>query len=253
MIAMNQIESIRSQLLQHPMYKHLDTPERIRVFMKHHVFAVWDFMSLLKKLQNSLTSMSIPWLPAPHANYARFINEIVIGEETDEDGNGGYISHFELYIEAMTEVGADTTPITQYLKRLQEGIDPIKALDHPLIPQSCASFVKQNIELALHGKPHEVASAFFFGREDLIPDMFSILIHEMEQKQSSVVRLKYYLNRHIELDGDEHGPLAQKLLHSLCEEKPQFYRDAEEIAQTALTARIHLWDGVLTEIKEKAL
>lgn len=252
-IALGTIQSIREELLKHPVYQHMDTPERVRIFMKHHVFAVWDFMSLLKKLQQSLTCVEIPWVPRKNADYARFINEIVIGEETDENGEGGYASHFELYLQAMEEVGADTEPIEKYLDLVQAGHDPIEALAQDYIPTSAAEFVKHSLDLAMNGQPHEVTSAFFFGREDLIPDMFTVLVNELEQNGTSADRLKYYLNRHIELDGDEHGPLAEKLLLSLCENDPGKMEQAEKVAQAALHTRIRLWDGVLEEIREKGL
>lgn len=242
---------IREQLLKHPVYAQMNTPERVRVFMKHHVFAVWDFMSLLKKLQQSLTCVEVPWLPRKNPDYARFINEIVVGEETDENGEGGYISHFELYLRAMEEVGADTTPIHQYLELVRAGHDPIQALQQEYIPHTVAHFVKHSLELAMNGQPHEVAAAFFFGREDLIPDMFTTLINELEQNGTATDRLQYYLNRHIELDGDEHGPLAEKLLRSLCEDDPTKIEQADRVAQSALHARIRLWDGVLKEIEEQ--
>jgi hypothetical protein len=252
-MTLSTIHPIRDELLNHPVYRSMNTPERVRIFMKHHVFAVWDFMSLLKSLQRALTCVDIPWIPNPHAEYARFINEIVIGEETDEDGRGGFASHFELYLEAMEEAGADTSAILSYLERLRAGRDPLVALNHAGIPPSAADFVRMSLKLAIYGEPHEVASAFFFGREDLIPDMFTVLLRELEQKGTSAGRLRFYLNRHIELDGDEHGPLAEKLLAFLCGDDSSKIQQAEQVAAEALRARIRLWDGVLEEIREKGL
>lgn len=243
------VYTIREQLLQHSVYRYMNSPDHIRIFMKHHAFAVWDFMSLLKSLQKHLSSVTVPWIPCKNADYARFINEIVIGEETDEDGEGGYISHFELYLEAMEEVGADTVPILQYLELVKSGYNPISALKQGYIPASVAGFVEYTLSLAMNGQPHEVASAFFYGREGLIPDMFTVLIEEIERNSSSAKRLKYYLKRHIELDGDEHGVLAQKLLRFLCNDDPMKLEEANEIARRALQARIHMWDGVVSEIR----
>lgn len=247
------VQSIRDQLLQHPIYQAMTTPDRVRVFMKHHVFAVWDFMSLAKRLQNSLTSTTLPWMPSPHAHYARFINEIVLGEETDEDGQGGYASHFELYVQAMEEVHAETNWIDTYLQTIQTGHDPIEALQTCSLPPSIVQFVTYNLNLAFSAQTHEVTSAFFFGREDLIPDMFTHLLTELENHQQSTDRICYYLNRHIELDGDTHGPLAEKLLASLCGSDTEKWQQAEQVALQSLQLRIQLWDGVLAEIKEKGL
>ncbi|MFC0190281.1 DUF3050 domain-containing protein [Fictibacillus aquaticus] len=248
-----ELEEVRDRLLGHPLYKQMTNAERIKVLMKHHVFAVWDFMSLLKKLQQELTSVSVPWMPQPHPEYARFINEIVLGEETDEDGEGGYISHFELYYRAMEEVGADYSAMEEYLNSLKSGADPIEALGQSSIPGTAGDFVKHSLSLAMNGKPHEVAAAFFYGREDLIPDMFQTLVDEVEANGVDAHWLKYYLHRHIELDGDEHGPLAERLLLSLCGGDAVKLQEAERTAKEALEYRIKLWDGVLQEIEEKGL
>lgn len=245
-----ELTDVREELLQHPLYKSMTSAERIKVMMKHHVFAVWDFMSLLKKLQMELTSVTLPWMPQPHPEYARFINEIVLGEETDEDGEGSYVSHFELYLKAMKEVKADTTPIVTYLTRIKEGEDPLLALESDEVPASAAEFTRHSLKLAQHGEPHEVAAAFFFGREDLIPDMFQVLVDEVSSHDVDAKWLKYYLHRHIELDGDEHGPLAEKLLISLCGGNAEKLEQAKATALESLKMRIALWDGVLKEIQE---
>lgn len=239
----------RKALLTHPIYRELTTPDKVRILMKHHVFAVWDFMCLLKKLQQLVTCVEVPWLPPANPSYARFINEIVIGEESDEDGKGGFGSHFELYIDAMNQSGADTAPIDDFLSRLSHAEDPLEALQKVAIPDSVKAFVSFNLQLVLSGKPHAIAAAFFYGREDLIPDMFSILLDELQASGTDHDRLHFYLQRHIELDGDQHGPLAENLLTSLCENDPDKQKEANQIAQEALEARIKLWDGVLEEIR----
>ena len=242
------LQAIRDRLLEHAIYRELNTPERVRVFMKHHVFAVWDFMSLLKRLQQLLTVTEVPWMPDKQTQYARFINEIVLGEETDEDGRGGFISHFDLYIEAMEEAGADVGPIRRFLERVRGG-DVLQALEDAEIPASVREFVRFTMGIAMEGKPHEVAAAFFYGREDIIPDMFSHLVGEIKEKGGSADRLLYYLNRHIELDGDTHGPLAEQLLVHLCAGDPQKTAEAQRVAEQCLEKRIVLWNGVLEEVR----
>ncbi len=249
-IEFTSLYEVKQKLLKHPMYKKLDTPDHIRIFMKHHVFAVWDFMSLLKKLQQELTCVRVPWMPDHAAPFARFINEIVLGEETDEDGMGSYISHFDLYRKAMSEVKSETSPIDHFFERLRNGIHVFEALASEDIPTTVADFVKNSLTIAMQGKPHEVAAAFFYGREDIIPEMFGVLVHELEMSESHVPWLTYYLQRHIELDGDEHGPLSEKLLIYLCDERADRIAEVEQIAHQALQARIHLWNGVLQEINE---
>lgn len=250
---LHELELTRNELIAHPMYKEINTPGRVKILMKHHVFAVWDFMSLLKRLQQSVTSVSVPWVPYETPAFTRFINEIVLAEESDEDGKGGYISHFELYLEAMEEAGADITPIRAFLSAIRNGIPYEKALGQDVIPPSVAKFVNFNLNLSLNGQIHEVASAFFYGREGLIPDMFQLLVDSLKLEGSSKGRLDYYLKRHIELDEDEHGPLAKKLLQALCDQDARKTEEALQIAQISLQLRKSLWDGVLAEIQEKGL
>lgn len=252
-LALHQIKETRDALLAHSLYEQVNTPDRVRVFMKHHVFAVWDFMSLLKRLQQSATTVSVPWFPYENPTYTRFINEIVLAEESDEDGRGGYVSHFQLYLEAMQEARADSGPIHAFLDAIKNGTDYNKALKENGVPASAERFVAFNLNLALHGQLHEVASAFFYGREGLIPDMFTILRDSLLKEGSSTERLTYYLERHIELDEEHHGPLAQKLLYDLCGDDPAKKEEAIKIAQISLQMRRGLWDGVLAEIQERGL
>ncbi len=221
--------------------------------MKHHVFAVWDFMSLLKRLQASVTTVTVPWFPYENSLYSRLINEIVVAEESDIDGKGGFSSHFQLYLEAMEEVAADKGPIDSFIRSLKGGKSLDEALNHPAIPASAASFVKFNLDLAQQGDLYEVAAAFFYGREGLIPDMFRPLLISLKNTGASRERLLFYINRHIEVDEEHHGPLAKELLLHMCGDDGSKVSNALEIGQKCLQARIQLWDGVLKEIKEKQI
>jgi hypothetical protein len=246
---MKSLDQIRESLLNHPIYREINTPEKVEIFMEHHVFAVWDFMSLLKRLQQDLTTVQVPWIPSPNSEYTRFINEIVLAEESDEDGLGGHASHFELYLEAMKQSQVETDTILMFVAKIKSGVTVEDALKDQRIPRQIAEFVQFTLHVAQHGKTHEVAAAFFYGREDVIPDMFSSLIESLRDKGMNCDRLIYYLERHIELDGDHHGPLAQKLLTALCEGDATKEREAEEMAIYSLQARKNLWDGVLADIR----
>ncbi|WP_010582878.1 DUF3050 domain-containing protein [Schlesneria paludicola] len=242
------LPTLRVALIDHPLYDAVQTVDNLRLFMREHVFAVWDFMSLLKRLQQVVTCCNVPWMPPADASLARFINQIVVGEECDEDGRGGFASHFELYLSAMDEIQADTQPIRDFLTQIRHGAPAEQALQKVNILDSTREFVRLTLRLTHQGQPHEVAAAFFYGREDVIPDMFSRLVKTLTQCGFGVERLVHYLERHIELDANDHGPLAQKLVRSLCASNAVREREAEQAARAAILQRMALWEGILKSI-----
>lgn len=233
---MNLLEEKKFLLAKHPVYQSLTSIENIRHFMEYHVFAVWDFMSLLKSLQQKLTCVSIPWRPSPYpSEVVRLINQIVLGEESDVDREGNPASHFELYLKAMEEVGASSVLIRDFLK----------SDNYALVPHGAREFVKGNIELAKNGHVVEVAASFFYGREKLIPDMFHAIVKTLVQEQIEAPTFLYYLERHIEVDSHEHGPLALKALSHLCAGDSRLMAMAQSTGEQALDRRMALWDKVL--------
>lgn len=247
------LAELRIRLLGHPLYDSVQTIDNLRLFMREHVFAVWDFMSLLKRLQQIVTCCELPWRPAGDPSLVRFINEIVLGEECDHDGQGGYLSHFELYLSAMDEVDADTATIRDFISQIAGNVPIDTALQRAQVLPSTRAFVSNTLQLTANGKPHELAAAFFHGREDVIPDMFARLVRSLPaQAGTSVNRLQHYLERHIEVDADDHGPLAQKLVNRLCGGNPGKEAEARRTATWAISQRISLWDGILTAIEQGA-
>lgn len=228
------LELWHQKLSAHPFYAHLKGLEALQVFMSYHVFAVWDFMSLLKSLQRHLTCVELPWRPSPYPKkLTRLINEIVLGEESDLDQNGEAIDHFTLYLRAMNEVGVDLKPIERFMDDL----------DTNALPFAVKEFVDFNLHLAQHGQVHEVASAFFFGREKLVPGMFEGIVQHLRQTDTQVEHLVYYLDRHIELDGGEHSHLALECLEILCGDDPQKRQEAHQVGLRSLELRHQLWDA----------
>ncbi|MBI1266237.1 MAG: DUF3050 domain-containing protein [Cryomorphaceae bacterium] len=240
------IAPLREQLKNHNLYKRFNSVADICVFTESHVFAVWDFMSLLKSLQQQLTCTSLPWVPAPNPSLARFINEIVHGEESDVNELNEPKSHFEMYLEAMQQLGANTSSIDTFIFHIRAGARPVEAFEFVNVPQAVRDFVRHTFAVIDSKKPHLVASAFTFGREDVIPDMFIAILKEAGQSQYT--KFLYYLERHIELDGDEHGPLALKLISALCGDDDKKWQEVEDTAVHALEMRIALWDGILEQI-----
>jgi hypothetical protein len=235
----------RDELIAHPMYRELYTLDDLRRFMESHVFAVWDFMSLLKRLQQLLTTVTLPWVPPPSKRVSRFINQLVLDEESDEDGRGGYASHFELYRRAMQEVGADTLYIDAVLRSIQH----TGSWRPELIPEPARSFVRTTFSLLERGQAHEIAAAFAFGREDAIPDMFRSLIGALDrQNPGLLVHLRYYLERHIGIDEQEHTPMALAMVEELCGADEIKWGQATRAVEVAVAARLALWDGIQVRV-----
>ncbi|SEJ53672.1 Protein of unknown function [Dyadobacter sp. SG02] len=246
------IEPLRQQIIQHKVYSVINDIEDLKVFTKYHVYAVWDFMSLLKSLQNSLTCTSVPWFPTGDGETRNLINEIVAGEESDVDVEGNFKSHFELYLDAMAQCGADTTEIGKFIEVLRETGDFEKAFDAAGTPEKAREFVRFTFDTIGSGKDYLQAATFTFGREDLIPGMFMSIIEDIHRNfPDSISIFKYYLERHIEVDGDHHSHLALQMTANLCGDNEAFWQEAEKATIVSLERRIALWDGVYEEIAKE--
>lgn len=245
-----EIEEKISQLEKHPLYSKIDTLEKLQLFMQRHVFAVFDFMSLAKTLQSQFAPVNKIWTPVLNNDLSRFINEIILCEESDVTPDGRVMSHFEMYCEAMREVNSNDCVAKEFVSNIT-----VENIAHLIIgkdiPMSSKRFMAYTFDLILNGKIHEVASSFCFGREKAIPTMFQSLIDNMGITESDAPMFHFYLQRHIEVDGGSHGELAVQILDILCGDDEKKWIQAKEAAINSLNARIKLWDDVLLEIEEE--
>jgi hypothetical protein len=245
------IESFRSQLEDHPVYAAIHDIADLRLFMEHHVYSVWDFMSLIKYLQGRIAPTTYPWVPGGDGDVRRFINELVLEEESDEALPGGdqqFGSHFELYCMAMREIGADADAPLRFIERVRhDGI--AAALAHPEVPAPSRDFTTRTFAFIDSDKPHTVAAALALGREHIIPCMFRALLSRIGIGEQDAPAFHYYLKRHIHLDEDFHAPLSLRLLNGLCGDDQSRHDEAEAAGREAVAARIRFWDGVLAAIE----
>ena len=241
----DQLAPFKEQLIQHPIYQNIESITDFQRFMESHVYAVWDFMSLVKKLQLDLTTTTLPWQPPINNSASKLINEIVLGEETDVDKDGNSLSHFEMYLNAMHQINADTLGIESMLLELQQGNDIFDTIDKAVIPNYVADFLNFTFRIIEEGKTHKIAAVFTFGREDLIPYMFISMIKKMNrEKEQNFDKIIYYFERHIEVDGDSHGPMALEMIENLCGTNSVKWEEAISASKFALEKRIALWDGI---------
>ena len=233
----------RRTVVEHSIYGRIGTQDTLAHFMRHHVYAVWDFMSLLKALQRHLTCVEVPWVPRGISSACRLINSIVLDEESDLV-DGVAISHFELYLAAMEEVGASTAEPRAFVRYVQEGRSLDAAFTSADVPLGCREFVRTTFEIIEGRKPHAIAAAFTVGREDAIPDMFTRLLVSLPEAP----KMKAYLERHIDLDGGTHAQQGYALVHELCGRDQERWQEAASAARSALVARARLWSSIEEEL-----
>ena len=249
----NKIKDHRNKLLEHKLYSNIESIKDLQVFTENHIYAVWDFMSLLKALQIRLTCTKTPWLPNNNSQTAYLINEIVLAEETDINQVGERKSHYELYLDAMIDIGAKTEKPVGIINEIANSENIFNAIENINIHPNIKNFLNFTFSVIDEGKPHKIAAIFTFGRENLIPNMFNEILREFEKNVSEgdISKLIYYFERHIELDEDEHGPMALEMVSMLAENDPIKWKEIEDISIEALEKRILLWDAINEQIENK--
>ncbi len=241
----SRLDRALDQLGNHPLYRAIDDQKKLRIFMEHHVFAVWDFMSLIKALQQHLTPLKIPWTPPANPHFVKFINQLVLDEETDDKLNtdGAPLSHFESYVKAMHEIGANTAVITEFVSAVDK-YGWHAAMHNKNIPLPAKKFMQFTFEIIAGNQAHLLATVLAYGRETLVPVLFRSIQQNLPVSSSDAPHLYAYLRRHIELDEQQHGPIVAQMARELCAGSIRLQHQAATITQQALATRLVFWDEI---------
>ncbi|MEM7244662.1 MAG: DUF3050 domain-containing protein [Acidobacteriota bacterium] len=244
------LDSLRGTLRRHRLHELITSEDRLRAFMRTHVFCVWDFQSLLKSLQRRLSCVEIPWVPTGDPESRYLINDIVLEEESDRDETTGRcFSHVELYLEAMDACDADRGPLLGLIEAVRSGQPVRDALAAPNVPEAARNFVTSTFDVIETGDTHEIGAAFAYGREDVLPVLFGRFVaHLAKGTPERWGPFRYYLERHVERDGDRHGPASLELVDRLCGGDETREKEVVVAAQRALEARLVLWDALAEEL-----
>lgn len=246
-INQSKISLLKSELENHSLLVTdiIQTKKDLQIFMANHAFAVWDFMSLAKNVQHAVAPSGGIWLPSDknRSEAARLINEIILCEESDiSPDQESHMSHYDLYIMSMLEVGADIAPISNFIESIREtGTFDDSTIEDIHMVAPAIKFSKNTIKSLKKGK-HCVAASFCYGREDVIPGMFTRILNQLNISDIDSPKFHYYLERHIEVDGDEHGDAAKRIVEMLCDNDPKKVHEAEQAACDAIQARIDFFD-----------
>ena len=242
------LDDLKNKITAHPLFANKLEPKHICKFMESHIFAVWGFMSILKSLQKMITPNNLPWMPNKNTKngLVNFVNEIILCEESDYIEGIGFVSHFEIYLLAMKNMGAKTDQLDKLTSRIIEKGYNKKYIDDVDASAEVKSFLKYDLEVSMNGTLPEIIGAFTLGREKVIPNMFSYILPAIEETSASKYLITY-LERHIDIDGDRHGPLSMKLLNASCDKKQLSLAYAAAIK--SLELRLLVWDRIHEDIR----
>jgi hypothetical protein len=145
----------------------------------------------------------------------------------------------------MKNMGAKTDQLDKLTSRIIDNGYNEKYLDDVDTSNEVKSFLKYDLDVSLNGTLPEIVGAFTLGREKVIPNMFGYMIPAINETPTSNYLITY-LERHIDIDGDRHGPLSMKLLNASCNNEQLSIAYAAAIK--SLELRLSVWDRVYKDI-----
>jgi hypothetical protein len=80
--------------------------------------------------------------------------------------------------------------------------------------------------------------------------MFTEILRSFQSNfpETDLSKLIYYFERHIELDADEHGPMAMQMIAELCGSDLQKWEEVAQTSAEALEKRLGLWNAIEEQI-----
>ena len=153
----------------------------------------------------------------------------------------------------MKASGASTHEMDAFLDSVHTFQNIFVAIKKSHLHANVKAFLDFTFRVIEEGKPHQIAAAFTFGREDLIPSMFTEILENFQANfpETDLTKLIYYFERHIQLDADEHGPMAMQMITELCGTDSQKWNEVEAVSVLALDKRIGLWNAIEEMIGNK--
>ena len=244
-----ELNQLKKSIRKHSLFSNKLTNRQIAIFMESHIYSVWGFMSLLKSLQYGLSSNNLPWIPTSNTTNGliNFINEIVLSEESEYIKGIGFTSHFEIYLLAMKKIGAKANEIKKLIKNIEKNKKYKDAILDIKINKEVKDFLDFDIKTSQSNSLPKIIGGFTLAREQVIPNMFEYIIPAIKDKKSAKYFITY-LKRHITIDGDRHGPLATRLLKTICTSNNDMCI-AYKSGIKSLKLRLKVWDKVASELK----
>ncbi len=246
------IQPLVDAIAHHKLFRAITSIARLRRFTEIHVYAVWDFICLLKALQRKLTSQHLFWSPPINPLGCYLVNSLVAEEESDCIEHNHYLSHFELYLQAMQQCGADIRGIRQFIANIHPEQSLASLLVSNNLPKPAQGFIQDTFEI-IEKESHVIAASLAFAREQITSTMFTQLLNTFEPPEDSSYSLqlfRLYLQRHIELDSGQHSQQSQRLVATLCGSDKCKWDEVLEAAWFSLNSRLQLLDGIYHQVME---
>ena len=232
------------QILEsHKLYERIYNEQALRLFVEHHVICVWAYNFLLRQIHQEVVALVHPLNSQAQKEAIRLVSKIILEEEVEEQHDGSLLSHLEIYLEAMQDLGADISPVVCFFDMQEAGYTWQEALKHANFSAPVALYARKISRLAQQ-PIHERAAALFYEGEPYIPDSFLEQLGQMGTK-AKVNRLLDYFERHIEGLKRPGFSASGRLVEIFCGDNELLNEDAEKAAEQAMKNRIELWDHLL--------